>query len=61
MAKSRKFSSNRVLVESIENGIEVEKRRRKEIFETAERFREAKDPEEAKRLGDELDRMVFVA
>jgi hypothetical protein len=30
-----------------------------EFFELAERFRNSTDPEEAKRLGDELGRMVF--
>jgi hypothetical protein len=34
-------------------------RRQQEFFELAERFRNATDPEEAKRLGDELGRMVF--
>jgi hypothetical protein len=59
MAKSRRLSSNRMLLELIENGIEAEKRRQQEFFELAERFRSATDPEEAKRLGDELGRMVF--
>jgi len=59
MAKTRRLSSNRMLVELIENGIEAEKRRQQEFFELAERFRHATDPEEAKRLGDELGRMVF--
>jgi hypothetical protein len=48
-----------MLVELIENGIEAEKRKHQEFFELAERFRNATDPEEAKRLGDELGRMVF--
>ena len=59
MAKTRRLSSNRMLVELIENGIEAEKRRQQEFFELADRFRNATDPEEAKRLGDELGRMVF--
>lgn len=59
MAKTRKLSSNRMLVELIENGIEAEKRKQQEFFELAEKFREAADPDEAKRLGDELGRMVF--
>jgi hypothetical protein len=59
MAKTRRLSSNRMLVELIENGIEAEKRKQQEFFELAERFRNATDPEEAKRLGDELRRMVF--
>jgi len=59
LAKTRKLSSNRVMVELIENGLEAEKRKEQECFELAEQFRSASDPQEAKRLGDELGRMVF--
>jgi hypothetical protein len=59
MAKTRRVSSSRMLVELIETGIEAEKRRQKEFFDLAERFRRATDPEEAKRLGDKLGEMVF--
>ncbi len=59
MARSRKLSKNRMLLELIENGIEAEKRRQREFFALAERFRKEKDPEAANRLGDELGRMVF--
>lgn len=61
MAKTRRLSSSRMLVELIENGIEAEKRKQEKFFELAGRFRDATDPEEAKRLGDELGRMVFGA
>jgi hypothetical protein len=46
-------------MELIESGIETEKQKQREFFALAERFREATDPEEAKRLGDEMGRMVF--
>ena len=59
MAKTRRLSATRMLVELIENGIETEKRKQQEFFELAERFREEKDPDAAKRLGEELGRMVF--
>lgn len=59
MAKSRRLSATRMLVELIENGIESEKRRQQEFFDLAERFRNENDPETAKRLGDQLGRMVF--
>lgn len=59
MAKSRKLSATRMLVELIENGIEAERRKQQEFFELAERFRSESNPEAAKRLGDELGRMVF--
>jgi hypothetical protein len=59
LAKTRRLSSNRMLVELIENGIEAEKRKQQEFFELAERFRSATDAKKVKRLGDELGRMVF--
>ncbi len=59
MAKSRRLSANRVLVELVEEGIEARQRKEKEFFDLAERFRAAKDPAEAERLGDQLGRMVF--
>ena len=59
LAKTRRLSSNRMLVELIENGIEAEKRKQQEFFELAEKFRNADDPAEAKQLGDKLGRMVF--
>jgi hypothetical protein len=59
LAKTRRLSSNRVLIELIENGIEAEKRKQQEFFALAGKFRTATDPEEAKRLGDELGRVVF--
>jgi hypothetical protein len=59
MAKSKRVSAARMLRELIENGIEVEKRKQQEFFDLAERFRGEKNAEEAKRLGDQLGRMVF--
>ena len=59
IAKSQRSSDNRVLVDLIELGIEARKQREKAFFELAERFRKASDPEEVKRLGDEMGLMVF--
>ena len=59
MAKTRRLSATRLLVELIENGIETERRKQQEFFELAERFRNEKDPEAARHLGDQLGRMVF--
>ena len=59
MAKQRRLSDNRVLVELIEQGIEARQRKEKAFFELAERFRAATDPEQVKQLGDELGRFVF--
>ena len=59
MAKTRRLSANRMLLELIENGIEAEKRKQQEFIALAARFRSEGDPEEAKRLGDQLGRMIF--
>ena len=59
MAKARRLSATRMLVELIENGIEAEKRKQQEFFDLAERFRTESNPDAAKRLGDQLGRMVF--
>ena len=59
IAKTRRLSANRMLVELIENGIEAENRKQQEFFDLAERFRSATDPTEIKRLGDRMGRMVF--
>ena len=59
LAKTRRLSANRMLVELIEEGMEAQQRKQQQFFDLAERFRGATDPEEAKRLGDELGRMVF--
>jgi hypothetical protein len=59
VAKQRRLSDNRVLVELIEQGIEARQQKERAFLELAERFRAASDPEEVKRLGDELGRFVF--
>ena len=59
IAKQRRLSDNHVLVELIEQGIEVRQQKQRAFFELAERFRAASDPEQVKRLGDELGRFVF--
>jgi len=59
IAKHRRLSDNRVLVELIEQGLETHQRKEREFFDLAERFRSANDPEQVKRLGDELGRFVF--
>jgi len=59
IAKRRRLSDNRVLVELIEEGIEVRQQKERAFFELADRFRAASDPEQVKRLGDQLGRFVF--
>lgn len=59
IAQQRRLSDNRVLVELIEQGIENRQRKEREFFDLAGRFRAAHDPDQVKRLGDELGRFVF--
>ncbi len=59
MAKKRRLSDNRILVELIEQGIEAQKQKEAAFFELAERFRAASDPDEVKRLGEKMGRFVF--
>ena len=59
LAKKRRLSANRIIVELVEEGIEAQKRKPREFFELAERFRTATDPKVVERLGDDLGRMIF--
>ena len=59
IAKNRRLSGNRVLVELVELGLEARKDKEKAFFDLAEQFRDSRDPEEVKRLGEELGRFVF--
>ena len=59
IAKQRRLSDNRILVELIEQGIETRQRKEREFFDLAERCRAASDPEQVKHLGDKLGRFVF--
>jgi len=59
LAKQHDLSDNRVLVELIEQGIEARRQKEQMFFQLAERFRAASDPEQVKKLGDELGRFVF--
>jgi hypothetical protein len=59
IAKKQRLSGNRVLVELVELGLEARERREKEFFELAKKFRDTSDPEEVKRLGDEMGRYIF--
>ena len=59
LAKKRRLSANRVIVELVEEGIKAEKRKQELFFELAEQFRTATNPKEVERLGAELGHMVF--
>ena len=59
LAKTRKTSANRVLVDLIEAGLQSREAEKERFFELATRLAESVDPAERKRLKEELARMTF--
>ena len=59
IAKRRRTSASRVLVDLIESGLETKERERELFFDVADRLSNATDPEEQKRLKEELARLTF--
>ncbi|HEY1799536.1 MAG TPA: hypothetical protein VGG46_01275 [Terriglobales bacterium] len=59
IARRRRLSDSRILVELIEEGIEARKTKEKAFYDLAQRFRSSQDATEVKQLGDELGRFVF--
>jgi predicted transcriptional regulator len=59
IAKNRKTSTNRVLVELIEAGIESKEAEKSKFFELADQLSAASDPVERKRIKEILARMTF--
>ena len=59
IAKMRKTSANRVLVDLIEAGLESKESEKERFFALANRLSETTDPSERERLRKELARMTF--
>jgi hypothetical protein len=59
LAKNRKTSTNRVLVELIETGIESKEDEKTRFFELADQLSTTSDPAERKRIKEILSRMTF--
>ncbi len=59
LAKTRKTSSNRVLVDLIEAGLQSREAEKERFFALATRLAESVDPAERKRLKEDLARMTF--
>jgi len=59
LARSRKSSANRVLVDLIETGLESTENERQRFFELADQLTKSSDPAERKRLKEELARITF--
>jgi metal-responsive CopG/Arc/MetJ family transcriptional regulator len=59
LAKNRKTSTNRVLVELIETGIESKETEKSRFFDLADQLSATTDPAERKRIKAMLARMTF--
>ena len=59
IAKTRKMSANRVLVDLIEAGLRSKNSEKERFFALANRLSESKDPAERERIKKELARMTF--
>ena len=61
IARTKKTSANRVIVDLIESGLEAQEQERKRLFELADQLARSKSPSEQQQLKDELARLVFGA
>jgi hypothetical protein len=59
LAKTNRTSTNRILVELIESGLEVQERARIRVFELADRLAQSRDKSEQSRLKEELAHLTF--
>ncbi len=59
LAKSRKVSSNRVLVDLVEAGLRSKEEERRKFLELADRLSKSTDAKEQQELKEQLARMTF--
>jgi hypothetical protein len=59
LARNSGSSANRVIVELIETGLEAREQEKKRFFDLADQLARSRDPEEQKRLKEDLARMTF--
>jgi hypothetical protein len=59
MARSRKVSSNRILVELVETGLRSKEEEKRKFFQLADRLSNSKDEKEQRELKEQLARMTF--
>ena len=59
LAKSRKVSSNRILVELVETGLRSKEEEKRRFFELAGRLSTSTDEKEQQKLKEQLARMTF--
>lgn len=61
LARTRKTSANRVLVDLIEAGLQSKEAEKERVFLLVRRLTESSEPTEQQRLKEELARMTFGA
>ena len=59
LARSSKASTSRIIADLIESGLDAREQEKKRFFECADRLSRSRDPEEQKRLKEELARITF--
>ena len=59
LAKSRKVSSNRILVELVETGLRSKEEEKRRFFELASRLSTSTDVKEQQEIKEQLARMTF--
>ncbi len=59
LAKSRKVSSNRILVELVETGLRSKEEEKRKFFELTDRLSTSTDAKEQQELKEQLARMTF--
>ena len=59
LAKNRKVSLNRILVELVETGLQSKEEERRRFFELADRLSTSTDKKEQQELKEQLARMTF--
>jgi len=59
LAKSRKVSSNRILVELVETGLRSKEEEKRRFFELADLLSKSTDTKEQQELKEQLARMTF--
>jgi hypothetical protein len=59
LARSRKVSSNRILVELVETGLRSKEEEKRRFFELADLLSKSTDPTEQQELKEKLARMTF--
>ena len=59
LAKTKRTSASRVIVDLIESGLEAQEQEKRRFFDLADRLADAANPDEQKRLKQELARLTF--